>query len=196
MAFERPKIPTVSTGTGDVSSSRFAFDESFWCSGAADAGTPAACARTLADQEVDVIVDVGPSKSVGEAIVGLWPASGGDAPAGPALEPLLLSGTELLRGDSEFVSAVARAYAAGLRVSFPGLFAGERETACCVADLSLRSGTPLGRTKETLTRSCGALRNDRRAERFVESLDALFYFGNPSTLGISPTRPIHFMRIL
>ena len=125
VVFGRPEIPMVRAGTGGVSSSRAAFDESFWRSGAANAAAPAACAGTLADQEVDVIVDVGPSDSIGEAVAGRWPAAGSDAPPGSGPGPLLLSGRKLLSGKDEFVGAVAEAYAAGLPVSFPGLFAGE-----------------------------------------------------------------------
>ena len=122
---KRPAIPMVNAATGSVSSSRFAFDESFWRSGATDAEAPEACAKTLADLEVDVIVDVGLSDSLGETIAGQWPASGSDAAPGPGPGPLVLLGRELLTGSNGFVSAVAGAYEAGLPVSFPGLFAGE-----------------------------------------------------------------------
>ena len=122
VAFGRPAIPMLSTATGRVSRSRSAFDESDRRSGSA---APAACAGTLADLGVDAILDFGPPDSIGGAIACAWPASGSDAPAEPAPGPLLLASMETRSGNDEFVSNVARAYAAGLPVSFAGLFAGE-----------------------------------------------------------------------
>ena len=124
VVFKGPTIPVVSTVTGSVSSSRDAFDESFRRSEMAQSAAPEACAKTLADQGVDAIVDLGPSDSIGEAVAGLWPGSGTDASAGLA-PPLVLSSMESLGSDNGFVSTVASAYVAGLPVSFAGLFVGE-----------------------------------------------------------------------
>ena len=125
VVFEQPKIAMVSTATGYVSRSRFAFDGSRWHPGTKGSAAPGACAEALADLGVDGIVDLGPPDSIGEAIAGLWPASGVDAPAGTAQAPLLLASTKTASGNDEFVSNVATAYASGLPVSFAGLFAGE-----------------------------------------------------------------------
>lgn len=125
VVLNRPTVTTVSTVTGNVNSSRFAFDDSFWRSGAAQPAAPEDCAKAMVDQEVDAILGLGPSDSIGETIACSWPASEGDAPAGSASGPLLLSSMELLSGSAEFVSSAASAYAAGLPISFAGLFAGE-----------------------------------------------------------------------
>ena len=121
VVFERPAITMVSTVTGKASSSRFAFDESFWRSGVAEAVATEACARSLEDQEVDAILDLGSSGSIERRSLVGWPASESDAATGP----LALSSMELLSGNRSFASMVASAYAAGLPVSFAALFAGE-----------------------------------------------------------------------
>ena len=125
VAFERPTVTTVSTVTGNAESSRFAFDETFWSSGAARSAAVDDCAKSMVDLEVDVILDLGPSDSIGRTMASRWPASESDAPVGSAPGPLLLSSMEPCSGSAEFVSSVARAYASGLPVSFAGLFAGE-----------------------------------------------------------------------
>ena len=125
VVLKRPTVTTVSALTGNVNSTRFTFDGDFWRSGATEFAQPDECAKTMVDQEVDAILDVGPSDSLGDSIAFDWPASGSDTPTGSAPGPLLLSSVELLTGGSEFVSSVAIAYAAGLPVSFDGLFAGE-----------------------------------------------------------------------
>ena len=125
VVFKRPTVTMVSAATGSVNSSRDAFDESFWRSGMAKSPAPEACAKTLANQEVDAIVDLGPSNSIAEAVAGAWPDSATEASAASGSPPLLLSSMESLSCDHGFVDAVAGAYLAGLPVSFAGLFAGE-----------------------------------------------------------------------
>jgi len=124
VVFKRPTVTMVSAATGSVSSSPDAFKESFRRSGMAESRAPEACAKTLADQGVDAVVDLGPPDSIGGAVAGLWPGAGTDASEGLA-PPLLLSSLESLASDHGFVGTVASAYLAGLPVSFAGLFAGE-----------------------------------------------------------------------
>ncbi|MYD97489.1 MAG: SDR family NAD(P)-dependent oxidoreductase [Gammaproteobacteria bacterium] len=125
VVFKRPAVTMVNAATGGVSSSGDAFDESSWRSGMAKSAAPEAWAKTLADQEVDAIVDLGPSNSIAAAVADVWPDAGSDASARSGSPPLRLSSMELLSCDLGFVDAVASAYTAGLPVSFAGLFAGE-----------------------------------------------------------------------
>lgn len=88
------------------------------------------CASALAGLGVDAILEIGAATHSAEAIRGFW-RQPGDGEAHP--RPLtVLAGlgslsedTAPYQDDAGFVSAVARAYEAGLNIAFPGLFAGE-----------------------------------------------------------------------
>ena len=99
-----PSLTLVSSVTGEIES----LDATYWHR---QAQAPVAfdkCAKKLADLGIDVLIEIGPNAVPGPI----------DSDAEP---PVVLSSL----GDDEFVEAVAKAYEAGLPVSFPGLFAGE-----------------------------------------------------------------------
>ncbi|MCY3876700.1 MAG: hypothetical protein OXF88_20715 [Rhodobacteraceae bacterium] len=93
------------------------------------------CVRTVAEKGVDVVVEIGREGSVGPMVASAWPesATATEQEAGNGVrEPVVLPGpgqageeSSPANGATGFVRAVARAYEAGLPVSFRGLYAGE-----------------------------------------------------------------------
>ena len=77
-------------------------------------------ARTLSDRGIGAIVEMGPGASLGTEIAGAWP----EESRSDGLPTVLATLRHSSNGDG-FAEAVARAYEAGLPVSFAGLFGGE-----------------------------------------------------------------------
>ena len=99
-----PSLTLVSSVTGEIET----LDAAYWHR---QAQAPVAfdkCMKKLADQGIDVLIEIGPN-AVPDPI---------ESDAKP---PVVLSSLE----DDGFVEAVAKAYEAGLPVSHAGLFAGE-----------------------------------------------------------------------
>ncbi len=99
-----PSLVLVSSVTGGVE----VLDAAYWRRQAQEPVAFDKCAKKLADLGVDVLIEIGPNAVPGSI-------------AGGANPPVVLSSP----GNGGFVEAVAKAYEAGLSVSFPGLFAGE-----------------------------------------------------------------------
>ena len=99
-----PSLTLVSSVTGEIES----LDAAYWHR---QAQAPVAfdkCMKKLADQGIDVLIEIGPNAVL-------------DPIEGDAEPPVVLSSL----GDDGFVEAVAKAYEAGLPVFHAGLFAGE-----------------------------------------------------------------------
>ena len=126
-----PTVGLVSGLTGRVMDPDQALDGAYWHRQAV--GAPLAidgCAETLAGLGVDVVIEIGRDAVLAPSLAEAWPKTGENA-----APPILLSSQRQSSGgeeaatehaDSAFVEAVARAYEAGLGVSFAGLFAGEK----------------------------------------------------------------------
>ena len=99
-----PSLTLVSSVTGEIES----LDAAYWHRQAQEQAAFDKCMKKLADQGIDVLIEIGPNAVL-------------DPIEGDAEPPVVLSSI----GDNGFVEAVAKAYEAGLSVSFPGLFAGE-----------------------------------------------------------------------
>ena len=82
------------------------------------------CAKSLADLELDVVLQVGPATSIGEKIVSNWPESS-EAPAVTSTLINSADGSETRDADGGPLRAVASLYEAGVNISFEGLFVGE-----------------------------------------------------------------------
>ena len=88
------------------------------------------CAASLADLNVDTMVEISSGSALAESIQRSWPgAVDGQNKSRP---PTVLAGLNVPSGDSvssmgntRFLEAVARAYEAGLDITFPALFTGE-----------------------------------------------------------------------
>ncbi|MYD60401.1 MAG: SDR family NAD(P)-dependent oxidoreductase [Gemmatimonadetes bacterium] len=99
-----PSLVLVSSVTGGVE----VLDAAYWRRQAQEPAVLDKCAKKLVNLGVDVLIEIGPNAAPGPI-------------EGDANPPVVLSSLE----DGGFVQAVAKAYEAGLSVSFPGLFAGE-----------------------------------------------------------------------
>ena len=115
IAIAPPSLTLVSNVTGRVVEPGKTLNAAYWRRQASEPGASERCAETLADLGVETVVEIGPRTTLSPA------AGNGEAPV--VLSSLTESGT--------FVEAVAEAYAAGLPISFAGLFAGE--TRCRIA---------------------------------------------------------------
>ena len=99
-----PSLVLVSSVTGGVE----VLDAAYWRRQAQEPVVFDKCAKKLVNLGVEIIIEIGPNAVTG-------PIEGRTDPF------VMLSSL----GDDGFVEAVAKAYEAGLPVSFPGLFAGE-----------------------------------------------------------------------
>ena len=99
-----PSLVLVSSVTEGVE----VLDAAYWRRQAQEPVAFDKCAKKLADLGIDVIIEIGPNAVPG--------------PIDSDANSLVVSSS---LGDDGFVEAVAKAYEAGLPVSFPGLFAGE-----------------------------------------------------------------------
>ncbi len=99
-----PSLVLASSVTGGIE----VLDAAYWRRQAREPAAFDKCAKKLASLKVEVLVEIGPNAAPGPIE--------GDA------NPLVVSSG---LGEDGFVQAVAKAYEAGLPVSFPGLFAGE-----------------------------------------------------------------------
>ena len=136
VAIAPPSRTLLTTLTGRALEPGEALDGAYWRRQAREPGAFEPCIATLAELGVDVVVEVGPSSVLGPTIARAWPASadGASAAGTDARAPVVISSLRRPRPETEpqtgqrsgdFPEAVARAYEAGLAVSFAGLFAGE-----------------------------------------------------------------------
>ena len=114
IAVASPSLAFVSSVTGRVMESGAALDEAYWQRQAREPVAFDRCVETLAELDVQVVVEIGPDTVLGPTVASAWPESAD-------VVPVMLSS----QGDDGFVGAVAGAYEAGLTISFAGLFAGE-----------------------------------------------------------------------
>ncbi|MXX78677.1 MAG: acyltransferase domain-containing protein [Gemmatimonadales bacterium] len=106
MELSAPSVALVSQVTGRRMDPAGAPEGAYWREQARTHGDPDRTSRALADLGVDLVVDIGTASPAGPTTLRDWP----DAEE---------------RVEQPFAAAVARAYEAGLPVSFAGLFAGE-----------------------------------------------------------------------
>ena len=121
-------IPLISNVSGKPMGEEARMDAAYW---RRHARAPVAfrdCIESLAELEVDTVVEIGPHAVLGPVVSMNWPAS---APAG---EPLVLSSLQRPPQDAGesaadtsggFIEAVAGTWEAGLAIDFSGLFGGE-----------------------------------------------------------------------
>ena len=124
IAIGSPSLMLLDNASGRVVGSDKVQDGTYWCQRAASGSeTPESCVGALAASAVDLVVEVGPDGELGAVLPAAWPDSAGDAAAPAVLSSLGPSPAS--RSNGSFVDAVAKAYEAGLALSFAGLFAGE-----------------------------------------------------------------------
>ena len=123
-----PSVPLISDLNGRPIGENGRMDAAYWRRHAREPVAFRSCVETLAEMEVDAVVEIGPHAILGPVVSMTWPES---APAG---HPVVLQSLRRPpRGPNEpvtdtsggFVEAVAGAYEAGLALEFEGLFSGE-----------------------------------------------------------------------
>ena len=130
VAIAAPSVGLVSSLTGRVMDPDQALDGGYWRrQTTGDPASLSGCADTLAALGVDVVIEIGRDAVLAPLLAEAWPKTAGNEAAPTLLSSLrqATGGDEEAAGhaDGDFVEAVARAYEAGLGVSFAGLFAGE-----------------------------------------------------------------------
>ncbi|MCY3886384.1 MAG: SDR family NAD(P)-dependent oxidoreductase [Chloroflexi bacterium] len=130
VAIAPPTLTVISNVTGRAVEPDMALDAAYWRRHAREPVAFASGVRALADLGVDRVVEIGPDAVLGPMAMLAWPEpTPGQNTSGEAL--VLASLRRPPRDGSSpepersFVDAVAEAYAAGLAISFEGLFAGE-----------------------------------------------------------------------
>ena len=128
LAFAPPSLPFVSNLSGRTVGPGRALDASYWRRQMRAPVAFRTCVETLAELEVDAVVEIGPHAVLGPIIALAWPERAA-CPAPSAVSSLRRPATGEERpapgSGGGFVEAVGGAYEAGLPVRFEGLFAGE-----------------------------------------------------------------------
>ena len=128
VAFAPPSFTLISSVTGRAVGSSEVLDAGYWRRQAQQNVPLERSARTLADLGVDLLIEIGPQSDLGPAVALAWPATAGEVPGSPFVLSSLnrpSSDKSVPRRENGFARAVAKAYEAGLSISFAGLFAGE-----------------------------------------------------------------------
>ena len=124
-----PSLPMISCVTGRVIDASNSLDGAYWSRQARESAELGICAVTLVELGIDTVIELGPKAVMGPQMSEAWPVSsnGGES----ARTPLVIASmseqyaAKFLGRSQGFVDAVARAYQAGMSISFEGLFAGE-----------------------------------------------------------------------
>ena len=128
LPFAPPTLPFVSNLDGRTLASGAVPDAAYWRRQMRAPVAFRACVETLAELDVDVVVEIGPHAVVGPMTALAWPATGGapePAVVSSLMRPPRGEGLPAPGSGGGFVEAVAGAYEAGLALGFEGLFAGE-----------------------------------------------------------------------
>ena len=125
-----PSAPLISSFTGNLVATGSSLSGAYWRRQARERVDVGACASTLAELQVDTLIEIGPGATLSTHICSEWPQPTGDnqeVRLPSTIATMSSANGEGSTGESEsaFVLAVAQAYEAGLKVDFEGLFAGE-----------------------------------------------------------------------
>ena len=127
---EAPALTFISNLTGRAVESGTVLDAAYWRRHAREPVAFAAGVKAMAALGVDLVVEIGPHAVLGPMATLAWPqpADSGESAAPVALASLRRPPRDgsSSEPESSFIDAAADAYAAGLDISFEGLFAGER----------------------------------------------------------------------
>ncbi len=126
IAIAPPSLTLVSNVTGQVLETGKRQDSAYWRQHTRKPVAFAPSIETLAELDVDLVIEVGPHAVLSTMATLSWPDTAGGPPV--ALPSLLRPSSKVSQAEADraFTAAVANAYEAGLSVSFAGLFAGEK----------------------------------------------------------------------
>ena len=127
VAVSPPSVALVSNVTGSVVAPDERLDGTYWRRHARQAVQFRRGIGTLAELDVDLVIELGPHAVLGPLASLVWSGVTDDAKEPIVLESMLRPSTDVLPSDHDdgFMAAVAGAYEAGLPLAFEGLFAGE-----------------------------------------------------------------------
>ncbi len=125
VAIAPPSLDLVSNVTGQAVASGEALDAAYWRRHTRQPVAFRRSVETLASLGVDLVVEIGPHAVLGPMATLAWPEDAAEAPAVLASLRRPPRDAPTPEPETDFVDAVAEAYAAGLEVAFEGLFAGE-----------------------------------------------------------------------
>ncbi|MDE0310421.1 MAG: SDR family NAD(P)-dependent oxidoreductase [Acidiferrobacterales bacterium] len=115
-----PSLSMVNQATGELVGSGEVFDGAYWYRQTYDKVRPGRISETLAQQDIDLIIEVGPQSATGLKVASTWPkAADGESPV--TVATLSRSSTD----ETAYLEAVAKTYESGLTPEFRGLFASE-----------------------------------------------------------------------
>jgi len=122
-----PSLTLVSNVTGRVVESGELPDGKYWRRHTRQPVAFGPGIETLARLKVDLVVEIGPNAVLGPMASLAWPESSDGSGPPAALSSLLRPSSKVSQAEADraFMAAVAKAYEAGLPLSFAGLFAGE-----------------------------------------------------------------------
>ena len=134
MEIAPPSLTLVSNVTGRVLESGERLDGAYWRKHTREPVAFGPSMETLAGLGVDLIVEVGPHAVLGSMATLAWPDTADGVLV--ALSSLLRPSSKVSQAEAAraFTAAVAKAYEAGLPVSFAGLFAGEARSRVALPD--------------------------------------------------------------
>ncbi len=124
MTIKPPSLALVSNLTGRVVEPGQTLNGAYWRRHVRQPVAFATSVRTLADLDVDLVVEIGPRSVLAPMAISAWPESP-QTPAPVVLSSLCPPFGNAPASDDDFVQAVAEAYRAGLPICFAGLFTGE-----------------------------------------------------------------------
>ena len=120
-----PSITVISNLTGSAVEPEMPLDGGYWRRHAREAVAFASGVKSMAEQGVDLVVEMGPHSVLGPMATLAWPDSTARAPAVLASLRRPPRGALTTSPETGFIDAVAEAYDAGLEIAFEGLYAGE-----------------------------------------------------------------------
>ncbi|MCY4578658.1 MAG: type I polyketide synthase [Chloroflexi bacterium] len=124
-----PSLPMISGVTGRVIDSGNSLDGAYWSRQARASAELGICAVTLAELGVDTVIELGSKAVMGPQMREAWPVPSNSGES--ARTPLVIASmseqyaVEAPVQSEGFIDAVARAYEAGMSISFEGMFVGE-----------------------------------------------------------------------
>ena len=129
IAVSPPKVDFVSNISGNVIGAATELNGSYWRRHVHEPVAFAAGVATLAGLGVDTVIEIGPGAVLGPMISMIWPQPPG-TPGAVVVIPSMERPPEQgeTQAASDFTDAVAEAYAAGVDISFNGLFVGENRS--------------------------------------------------------------------
>ena len=120
-----PSITVISNLTGSAVEQGMSLDGAYWRRHAREAVAFASGVKSMAEEGVDLVIEMGPHSVLGPMATLAWPGIAAGPPTALASLRRPQRGAATPDPETSFIDAVAEAYEAGLEISFEGLYGGE-----------------------------------------------------------------------